>query len=114
MPGNRYQFGSVKSTPVVQEVLASDDTGKFWMTNRRFGFVGSKKKFAILFNKAESFDVFQDGIAIRIVGRKTPQILGIGNAEYSAAVLSVLLNPPAEEKLLPDTAGEVYDSCVVD
>jgi hypothetical protein len=92
MPGNQFQIGSLKATPIVQDVLTNDDTGKFWLTDRRVGFVGQKKKFAISFNKAASFDVFQDGIAIRINGRKTPQVLGLGNAECSAAVLSVLLN----------------------
>ena len=92
MPGNRFQIGSLKATPIVQDVLPSEDTGKFWLTDRRVGFIGQKKKFAISFNKASSFDVFRDGIAIRIEGRKTPQILGLGNAECSAAVLSAALN----------------------
>lgn len=91
-PGNRYQLGSLKSTPIVQEVLDSEDTGKFWVTNRRAGFAGQKKNFAIPHNKAASFDLFQDGIAIRIEGRKNPHILGLGNAEFSAAVLSAVLN----------------------
>ena len=92
MPGNRFQIGSLKATPIVQDILDTDDTGKFWLTDRRVGFVGQKKKFAITFNKATSFDVFQDGLVIRVDGRKTPQILGLGNAECSAAVLSAVLN----------------------
>jgi hypothetical protein len=109
MPGSRFQIGSLKATPIVQDILDNDDTGKFWLTDRRVGFVGQKKKFAIAFDKAASFDVFQDGIVICIDGRKTPQILGLGNAACSAAVLSAVLNAqmtgrhkPAED--FPDYA----------
>jgi hypothetical protein len=89
--GSRYQMGSLKSTPMVQEVLESEDTGTFWLTNRRVGFVGQQKSFAVSYGRASSFDFFQDGVAIRVEGRKNPHILGLVNAEFSAAVLSAAL-----------------------
>jgi hypothetical protein len=93
MRGQKYQLGTLKSTPIVEEVLADEDGGKFWLTNRRLGFHGRKKTFTIPLNKVVSFDLFHDGMAIRKEGRESPLIVGLVNMEFSAAVLSSLMNP---------------------
>ena len=101
-PGTRYQLGSLKSTPMVQEVLESEDKGTFWVSNRRVGFVGARKAFAITYGRSASFNFFQDGVAIRVEGRKNPHILGLANAEFAAAVLSAVLRVPPTPTPVPE------------
>ena len=113
-PGTRYRMGSVKSIPIVQEVLANDDTGRLWLSDRRLGFIGRRKKFAIALSKAESLDVFHDGIAIRVAGRKAPQILGMANAEFSAVVLSALLRPESVGTVFGRSEGTLQDAAQSD
>lgn len=93
--GFRYRFGSVQLAPTTKEVMNDEDQGIFWMTSYRTGFLGPKKSFTIPYPKILSFDFQRDLISIRKEGRETPHLVGLGDAEFAAAMLSALLSPEA-------------------
>lgn len=92
MKGVRYRVGSIALAPQTREVMVDEDTGNFWLTNQRIGFLGSRKNFTLPYSKILSFEVYKDGISIHKEGREKPFIVGLGDAEVPAAILSSILN----------------------
>lgn len=92
MKGVRYRVGSIALAPQTREVMVDEDTGNFWLTNQRIGFLGSRKNFTMPYNKVLSFEVYKDGISIHKEGKEKPFIVGFDDAEMPVAVLSAILN----------------------
>jgi len=92
MKGVRYRVGSIKLAPQTREVMVDEDTGNFWMSNQRVGFLGSRKSFAFPYSKIHSFELYKDGIGIHKEGKEKPYIIGLDEVEVPAAILSAVLN----------------------
>lgn len=92
MKGLRYRVGSIRLAPQTREVTVDEDSGNFWMTNQRVGFLGSRKNFSFPYNKILSFELYKDGISIHKEGKEKPYIVGLNDVELPAAILSAILN----------------------
>ncbi len=92
MKGVHYRAGSVRVQSVSQEVLATEDTGAFWITNQRIGFRGLRKNFAIPINKVAYFEVSPYGLIIAKEGREKPYIIQLEDYDVPAAILSYIVN----------------------
>jgi hypothetical protein len=90
--GLRYRVGSLNVSRVTSDVLTVEDTGLLWITNKRIGFKGAKKDFAIAYEKVLSFDVSSAGMVIAKEGRDTPYIIAPDDFDVPCAVLSALIN----------------------
>lgn len=92
MKGLRYRVGSIKLAPQTREIMIDEDNGNFWMTNQRVGFLGSRKNFSFPYSKILSFELYKDGISVHKEGKEKPYIVGLGDVELPAAILSAILN----------------------
>ena len=90
--GVRYRVGSFKLAPQTREVMVDEDSGNFWMTNQRIGFLGSRKNFSLPYNKILSFELYNDGVKIHKEGREASYIVGLDDVEMPAAIFSSILN----------------------
>jgi AraC-like DNA-binding protein len=92
MKGVRYRVGSVRASRETKEVLSTEDTGAFWITNQRVGFRGTRKNIAIPLDKVAFFEITASGLVISKEGRENPYIVSLEDYEVPAAILSHLLN----------------------
>jgi len=92
MKGVRYRIGALQFAPDTSEVMVDEDTGTFWLTNQRIGFLGHKKNFTLPYGKVLSYELYKDGISIVKEGKENPHIVGMKDVELPAAVLSTLVN----------------------
>lgn len=60
--GLRYRSGSLKVSRQTSTVMVDEDTGQFWLTNQRIGYIGTNKNFSLPYNKVLSFKLYKDGI----------------------------------------------------
>lgn len=92
MKGVRYRVGSMNVSSSSKEVLASEDTGIFYLTNQRVGYLGSRKQFSFPFSKIGSFELRPEGMYIFKDGKETPYIVTLDDYEVPSAMVSFLLN----------------------
>lgn len=92
MKGVRYRTGSFKVQRTSKELLVAEDRGTFWVTNKRICFSGQRKNFTVPFDKILHLDRSPDGLVIAKNGRETPYLVGLGDYEVPAAMISHLLN----------------------
>ncbi|MGH7157357.1 MAG: hypothetical protein ACREGG_04595 [Candidatus Saccharimonadales bacterium] len=90
--GLSYRVGSYKVSAQSKEVLITEDTGPFWITNQRIGFTGQRKNFVINLNKILHFELTPYGLVIAKEGRENPYLVQLDDYEVPAAVISHLLN----------------------
>ena len=91
--GLRYRVGSLNVSRVTSDVVAVEDIGLFWITNKRIGFKGAKKDFAVPYEKILSFDVTPAGMIIAKDGRETPYIIAPDDFDVPCAIISKVMNP---------------------
>ncbi|HHV6060376.1 TPA: hypothetical protein ACULYW_001747 [Legionella pneumophila] len=92
MKGVRYRLGSVGFQAVKQEILKTEDSGVFYITSQRIGFIGNRKQFSIPFNKLVSLDLTAEGLFIFKSGKETPYIIALNDYEVALAMISFILN----------------------
>lgn len=90
--GLRYRVGSIGVNSVSQEILATDDTGIFYITNQRVGYIGVRKHFSIPVAKIGSFELRAEGMYIFKDGKEAPYILTLPDYEVPLSMVSFLLN----------------------
>lgn len=90
--GLRYRVGSMKVSSVSREVLAAEDSGIFYVTNQRIGYIGAKKQFSVPINKILSYELKPEGVYLFKDGKETPYILTLDDYEVPSAIVSFLLN----------------------
>lgn len=91
--GVSYRTGSVGVSKSTEEVVETIDSGDFWITNQRVGFIGDKKNFTIPFNKILSFNVSSSyGLMIYKEGAMNPQMIKLDNYDLPCIILSKILN----------------------
>ncbi|MCP0912885.1 MULTISPECIES: hypothetical protein [Legionella] len=90
--GLRYKFGSFNLVQQVNEYVTPEDSGVFYITNQRIGFLGAKKQFTIKHSKIISFNLSQDGLLVFKEGKENPYILKMDDYEVIAGILSFIVN----------------------
>jgi hypothetical protein len=97
MKGVRYRVGSIGVQSVSKEIMDKEDSGVFYITNQRVGYLGYRKQFSFPFKKIGSLELRSDGLHIFKDGKETPYILELRDYEVPLAMISLILNK-AEEK----------------
>jgi hypothetical protein len=92
MKGISYRVGSLDLNRVSQNILAVDDFGFFYITNKRIGYHGQRKQFSILNEKISSFELQPEGLFIFKDSKETPYILTLDDYDVPLAMVSLLLN----------------------
>lgn len=90
--GIRYRVGSLGVSSKSDEILATEDTGTFYITDQRVGYMGARKQFSIPFNKILSFELRPGAMYIFKDGKETPYILTLADYEVPSAMISFILN----------------------
>ncbi len=109
--GISYRVGSLKLARSTSEVLDIEDSGVFWLTNQRIGFIGKKKHFTFPYDKILSFDLSPDGLFLRKEGRESAYIVGMDDYELPCSVISFVLNPPEESCQITFSASSICPHC---
>ncbi len=92
MKGVRYRAGSMNVGSQSREFLAQDDSGIFYITNQRVGYLGYRKQFSFPFKKIGSFELRSDGLHIFKDGKEAPYILELDDYDVSLSIISFLIN----------------------
>lgn len=92
MRGVCYRVGSMRYDMISKEVLAAEDTGAFYMTSHRLGYIGTRKQFSVPFNKISSVELRQEGLYVFKDGRERPYIITLDDYEVPSAMISFILN----------------------
>lgn len=92
MKGVRYRVGSIGVRSQSEEVLALDDTGSFYITSDRIGYIGYRKQFSFPHKKLGSIELRNDGLYIFKDGKELPYILNMPDYEVPLAIISFILN----------------------
>jgi hypothetical protein len=75
-----------------KEIMDKEDSGIFYVTNQRLGYLGYRKQFSFPFKKIGSLELRPDGLHIFKDGKEAPYILELNDYELALAVISFLLN----------------------
>jgi len=92
MKGVRYRVGSIGVSSVSKEILDNEDSGAFYVTNQRIGYLGYRKQFSFPFKKIGSLELRPDGLHIFKDGKEAPYILELRDYEVPLAMISSILN----------------------
>lgn len=90
--GVRYRAGTIGVGTQTTETLAEEDTGGFYLTNQRVGYIGSRKHFSLPYSKIGSFELRSEGLYIFKDGKEVPYILTMDDYEVPLAIVSHILN----------------------
>lgn len=90
--GLSYRIGSYNVQTQSKEIIAPIDSGTFWITSMRIGFMGSRKNFSVPINKIAYVHLLSEGLLLAKDGRENPYLLGLNDYEVPAAEISLLLN----------------------
>lgn len=99
--GVRYRIGSISPSYETSEFWEDEDYGKFFITNQRMGFIGSKKSFTMPVKKLLSLSDGEGGLNIFKDGRSTPFTVKFTYYDLALYILSALLN--GIERITPIT-----------
>lgn len=87
--GIHYRMGSVDVGKTTEQVKEVTDTGEFWISNQRIGFIGNKTSFTIPINKIMSFDLDADlGLKIFKENTVNPKSVQLTDYEVAYSLLS--------------------------
>jgi len=92
MKGVRYRVGSIGVGTESKEILAPEDSGAFYITNQRVGYLGNRKQFSVPFNKVHSFEIRPEGMFIFKEGKEAPFILTLDDYDVPSAMISFIIN----------------------
>ena len=91
--GLSYRIGSITPQFSKTEVLTLVDSGTFWITNQRLGFIGDRKNFSFPYNKLLSIEVNNSiGLILHKDGNTNPHMLNIGNYDIPCSIISKIIN----------------------
>ncbi len=90
--GIRYRVGSVKFKPETVDIANQEDTGLFYATNQRVGFLGKRKQFSMPYSKISSFELRPEGLYIFKDGKEAPYIVAMSDYEVMLAIISHVLS----------------------
>lgn len=90
--GFRYKSGVYKVNRIKQDILAVEDTGTFYLTNKSMGFIGRKKQFSFPYGKIHSLELRDIGMCVFKQGRETPYIVTLNDYEVPLTISSMIIN----------------------
>ncbi len=90
--GLRYRAGSLNVGRVTQDILAPEDNGIFYITNKRVGFHGQEHRFSVPFGKINSFELNPEGMYLFKNGKEAPYIFTMVDYELPATIVSFIIN----------------------
>lgn len=91
--GLSYRVGSLGVSTERHEELNIIDSGTFWITNQRIGFIGDKKSFTMALKKVLSFEVSPEyGLVIHKEGTVNPQMVELQDYDIACTIISQLIN----------------------
>jgi len=96
MKGVRYRVGSINVGSESKEIIDREDSGIFYVTNQRLGYLGYRKQFSFPFKKIGSLELRSDGLHIFKDGKEAPYILELSDYELALAIISFILNKAEE------------------
>lgn len=86
--GSKYRVGSASGTAA----LGTEDSGSFYLTNKRMGFLGHKKQFAMPYSAIHSASVGRGGLTIFKKGRANPYVIALKDYDVPCSILSFIVN----------------------
>ena len=89
--GLRYRYGSIKVDVPREEYIGVDDSGSFYITNKRIGYIGNKQ-FTVAINKIVTLSGGEGGLYIFKEGKETPHIVSLEDYEVPCSLISYLIN----------------------
>ncbi len=92
MAGIRYRVGSINVSRDTREIMSVEDSGNFWLTNQRIGFLGVRKNFSLPYKRILSFELSKNLICIHKDGKENPYFIEVDDVEIPAMIISNLLN----------------------
>lgn len=95
MKGLFYKYGSYNVETYEREVSEIFDTGIFWITNLRVGYIGDSRNFTCNINQIHSITA-DDGLKIFKAESQKPFQVCLNDYEVSLRILSKLLNKEEE------------------
>lgn len=94
--GVRYRMGSVSVSKETEQVAQQIDSGTFWISNQRIGFIGNEKSFTIPINKILSFSIDSEvGLKIFKESAVNPQTVKLNDYDISCSIISNIINKEA-------------------
>ncbi len=96
MKGVRYRVGSMNIGSVSKEIMDQEDSGIFFITNQRIGYIGYRKQFSFPFKKIGSLELRADGLHLFKDGKEAPYILELRDYEVPLVMISFILNKAEE------------------
>jgi len=91
--GISYRVGSYKFQTSSSEHLIPQDTGLFWVTNKRIGFLGARKHFDFPHSKLAYFDLnANEGMKLFKEGRENPFMLTLDDFDLPVKFMEYILN----------------------
>lgn len=90
--GLRYRVGSINFKTESSNVATIEDTGIFYLTDQRVGFMGNFKQFTIPYEKISSFELKPEGLYIFKEGKEAPYIVDMEDYEVALSIVSHFLN----------------------
>lgn len=88
----RYRAWSISMSTQSKEYLIPEDSGPFWITNKRIWFKWYRKNFIINYDKIHAFELTNDWLIITKEWKDTPYIIWLDDYDVPCAVISNILN----------------------
>lgn len=91
--GLRYRVGSIKVGTETSEFFITEDNGNLWITNKRVGFRGQRKSFALPYEKIHYFELNEaSGLVISKEGKETPYTFALLDYDVPCSIISSIMN----------------------
>jgi hypothetical protein len=77
--GLSYRVGAINESNFKDELKTKDTHGTFFVTNKRYGYIGSKKSIDQPISKITSVETYSDGLMISRSNNQNPEYYILGN-----------------------------------
>ena len=89
--GFSYKFGSLNTDIKTETYVENEDTGKFYITNKRVIFVGNKNNFSYYFSQILKSELINVGLVFQKENTVNAKIVELTNYELPLLILSRIL-----------------------
>ena len=89
--GFSYKFGSLNTDVKTETYVDNEDTGNFYITNKRVIFVGNKNNFAYYFSQILKSELINVGLVFQKENTVSAKIVELTNYELPLLILSRIL-----------------------
>lgn len=89
--GFSYKFGSLNTDVKTETYVENEDTGNFYITNKRVIFVGNKNNFSYYFSQILKSELINVGLVFQKENTVSAKIVELTNYELPLLILSRIL-----------------------